>query len=211
MEQLHQKCISITRACFSSAIIAISLAAAATSATASEMVANDHGVLNPREYTLEQIMLKVKRGDLTDIECIYGYETAKHGKHVPARVIIRFCAEVRQLTQAMTLMAWMDENGYGLDSGPDLASAAEWDRLAAERGDSNAQHNYGLKLLRGRGVPQNLAEGRRYIDLAAANGDRSARQIVADNYNLANVVGIGMDRMHKRAGVPASENSAKTN
>lgn len=190
---------------------ALILAVAGTPANASEMMADDDGVLNPSEYTLEQILHKVERGELTDIECIYGYEAAKHGKHVPARRIIRYCAVVRQLTQSMTLLAWMDENGYALEGGPDLVSAAAWDRRAAERGDSNAQYNYGLKLLRGRGVARDVTEGRRYIDQAAANGDRSAQELVADNYDLSNVVGIAEDRLHKSTAAQISEPVARTN
>ncbi|MEQ8825366.1 MAG: tetratricopeptide repeat protein [Filomicrobium sp.] len=182
---------------FRFALVAGLLAGGITTSHAGEMVAYEGGVLNPAEYTLERILLKVERNQLSDIECIYGYETAKHGKHAPARVIIRHCAEVHKLPQSMTFMAWMDENGYGLEGGPDLASAAEWDRKAAERGDSNAQYNYGLKLLRGRGVAKDLAKGRYYIDLAAANGDSSAQDLAADNYSLSNVVGTGLDRLHK--------------
>ncbi|MEL7049604.1 MAG: sel1 repeat family protein [Pseudomonadota bacterium] len=211
MEQLRHLCTSSIRTRFRAAIVTFLLIASATTSIAGETIAYKDGVLNPQEYTLEQIMLKVKRGELTDIECIYGYETAKHGKHAPARIIIRYCAEMRKLPQAMTLMAWMDENGYGLDGGPDLASAAEWDRLAAESGDSNAQYNYGLKLLRGRGVARDVAKGRRQIDLAAANGDTAARSLIADNYNLTNVVGIGKERMHKEPKGSAAETAAKTN
>ncbi|MCH9806926.1 MAG: sel1 repeat family protein [Alphaproteobacteria bacterium] len=180
------------------------------SANAGEMLADNDGVLNPSEYTLERILHKVERNELTDLECIYGYETAKHGMHDPARIIVRHCAEVKKLPQSMTFMAWMDENGYGLDGGPDLVSAAKWDRRAAERGDSNAQYNYGLKLLRGRGVARDLDEGRRFIDLAAANGDTSAQELAADNYDLSNVVGIGEDRLHKSAAKSGGAKAART-
>lgn len=175
----------------------VACAAMATTAGAGEMVADQHGVLNPSEYTLEQILLKVEYNDLSEIECIYGYEVAKHGMHEPARVIIRHCAEDKQLTQAMTFMAWMDANGYALAGGPDLASAARWDRRAADLGDSNAQFNYGVTLLIGRGVDQDAAEGRRYIDLAAANGDESAKALAAARYDVSTVVGLYQDRLSK--------------
>lgn len=93
------------------------------------------------------------------------------------------------------MLSWMDENGYALD-GPDFASAAEWDRRAAELGDSNAQFNYGVKLLRGHGVPQDLVQGRAYIDRAAANGDEAAGQLAANDYDLSSVAGLGHHRAH---------------
>ena len=197
---------------FRTALSALLLAVTSSAAQANDMVVYKGGVLNPAEYTLDLIMLKVKRGEISDIECIYGYEAAKHGKHAPARVIMRYCAEVRKLPQSMTLLAWMDENGYALEGGPNLESAAKWDRRAAELGDSNAQFNYGLKLLRGHGVPRNFAKGRRYIDMAAANGDRAAAQLAADKYDLKNVVGIDADRrlqhgLHKHV----HNNKTKTN
>lgn len=211
MEQLRHTHITSIRARFRTALAAVVLAATATTAAASDMVVYEDGVLNPEEYTLGQMLLKVKRNQMTDIECIYGYESAKHGRHDPARTIISYCAEVRKLPQAMTLLAWMDENGYGLDTGPNLASAAEWDRKAAERGDSNAQYNYGLKLLRGRGVERDVAKGRHNIKLAAAAGDSSAQELVDNNYDLSTVVGIGMERMHKGKKTSAPTETAKTN
>ncbi len=203
--RIHRKPISL-RAALAAVMITVSGAAA----NAGDMIADQGGVLNPAEYTLEHILLKVERGELTDIECMYGYETAKHGIFGPARVIIRYCAENRKLPQSMTFMAWMDENGYGLETGPDLASAVEWDRRAAELGDSNAQYNYGLKLLRGRGVAKNVAEGRRYINIAAANGDSAAQKLVADNYDLNSAVGVGKDRLEKE-NRQAGPKVAKTN
>lgn len=148
---------------------------------------------NPSEYTYEGILQKVAQRQISDIECIYGYEFAKHGRHAEARVILTYCAGERRLTQAMTMLSWMDENGYALDR-PDFASAAEWDRRAAELGDSNAQFNYGLNLLRGQGVRQNLPEGRAYIDRAAASGHKAAQQLAADGYHLSGVAGISENR-----------------
>ena len=156
-------------------------------ATAAGAEDSADGTLNPSEYTYEGILRKVSERRLSDIECIYGYEFAKHGRHPEARLILNYCAGERRLTQAMTLLSWMDENGYALDC-PDLASAAEWDRRAAELGDSNAQYNYGLRLLRGYGVRQDISAGRGYIDRAAASGDEAAQRLVADHYEVSGVV-----------------------
>ena len=174
---------------------AILSASSIAAANAGETVVFDAGVLNAGEYTYDSLQLKLAQHQLSDLECVYGYEFAKHGHHQEARKILNYCAGERHLTQSMTLLSWMDENGYGLD-GPDLASAATWDRRAADLGDSNAQFNYGLKLLEGRGVAKNIAEGRRYIDQAAAKGDRAAQQLAAKSYDLSSVTRISEDRPH---------------
>lgn len=145
----------------------------------------EFGDLNPSEYTKENIFRKIESNSLSKIECIYGYETAKHGMHKSARVILEYCAETKNMTQAMTLLSWMDENGYGLSDGPNLVSAANWDRRAAELGDSNAQFNYGLKLLAGCGVDKDIEKGKEYIDLAAGNGYELAQLYVKSGYGTS--------------------------
>lgn len=183
---------------------------AATAVSAADTQADMHGVLNPSEYTLQDILMKVETHQLTDIECIYGYEAAKHGRYPPARVILNYCAGDKELPQAMTLLSWMDENGYGLDTGPDLVSAAAWDQRAAEMGDSNAQFNYGVKLMIGRGVDVDADAGRRFVDMAAANGDHGAILLVAANYDTSAVVGLTEERLggrypHHHHGAAAAE------
>lgn len=154
-----------------------------------------NGDLNPSEYTYEGVLEKIKHRQISDIECIYGYEFAKHGRHAEARLILNYCAGERGLTQAMTMLSWMDENGYAIDR-PDYEAAARWDRRAADLGDPNAQLNYGLSLLRGHGVELNNEEGREYIRRAAANGDKVAKQLVANGYNLAGVAGLNRNQAH---------------
>lgn len=174
-------------------LVAVILAAASGAASAED---SGDGVLNPNEYTYEGVLQKVVHRQISELECIYGYEFAKHGRHADARVILNYCAEERRLTQAMTMLSWMDENGYAIDR-PNFVSAAVWDRRAADLGDANAQLNYGLKLLRGVGVRQDLAKGQVYIDRAAANGDEVAKQLAAQNYDYSDIAGIAHDRGEK--------------
>jgi TPR repeat protein len=54
-------------------------------------------------------------------------------------------------------------------SGPkDLAEAARWYRLAAEKGEAESQFHLGYMLLLGEGVPKNLDEGLMWLERAAA-------------------------------------------
>ena len=65
------------------------------------------------------------------------------------------------------------------------------DRLAAERGDPDAQLQLGRAYIRGRGVPQDLGEGANWIRLAAEQGHADAQQALAVAYTRG--VGLPMD------------------
>ena len=58
--------------------------------------------------------------------------------------------------------------GEGRGVPQDYAEAARWYRLAAERGDAQAQYNLGLAYARGEGVTQNAVEAHVWFNLAAA-------------------------------------------
>ena len=62
----------------------------------------------------------------------------------------------------------------GLMVKKDLTEAAEWFRKGAEKGSSRSQVNYGLALVNGRGVPVNEAEGLKWIEKSAAQGQPHA-------------------------------------
>ena len=90
------------------------------------------------------------------------------------------CAEAGY-TAAMTWMSYMDSNGFGAEYDPD--KAAEWDRKAAEMGDPVGKFNYGLNLLRGHGVKQDIAQGRKWVDAAASDGLDVAHRLQAAGYD----------------------------
>lgn len=73
----------------------------------------------------------------------------------------------------------------GGEEDPDRAAA--WDRQAAEAGDPVGKFNYGLDLMRGRGVASDEALGRRYVDAAAADGLAVAKRLQALGYDLDEV------------------------
>ena len=101
-----------------------------------------------------------------------------------ARQLFERCAEAGY-TGAMTWMAQLDDNGLGAPENPEAAAA--WDRRAAEAGDPVGQFNYGLDLMRGRGVAQDMALGRSYVDQAAAAGLQVAKRLQDAGYDLDEV------------------------
>ena len=144
----------------------------------------EHGTLNPEEMTLGRVMENIDRGQTDMATCAAGYFITKSGRHVMARKLFETCAEAGY-TGAMTWMAQLDDNGLGADEDP--AAAAEWDRRAAEAGDPIGKFNYGLDLMRGRGVEMDETKGRALVDEAAAEGVVAAQRLQAAGYDLDEV------------------------
>lgn len=138
------------------------------------------GTLNPQELTIEYWVAKSKEPVFNSGMCMYGYPLAKMGAHEDARRIFERCSKAG-IVGAMPWMAWTEENGY--DKPADPAKAAEWDKKLADTGSSLGKFNYGLDLLRGHGVAQDLALGKHYVDDAAQGGDTTARELAAHNYD----------------------------
>lgn len=68
-------------------------------------------------------------------------------------------------------------NGRGLPV--DLAEAARWYRLAAERSGREAQFNLGMRHVRGQGATHDRVTGMLWVSLASRQGHPEA-QIVRD-------------------------------
>lgn len=165
------------------AIIALGFATPALAQVYQE--ADADGIKNPEELSFNGIMDRIRHGQASTIDYAMGYGAAKAGMHEEAREIFRDAIQKTENPQAMTWMSWMDDNGL---AGPeDAAAAAEWDRKAAELGSEVAAFNYGLDLMRGRGVPLDDEKGRRMIDQAAAMGDRTAQHLIDNDYDLDSV------------------------
>jgi hypothetical protein len=143
------------------------------------------GTLNPEEMTIARILDDVARGETSMMHCAAGYGITKKGDHDPARVVFEACAR-DGWTGAMTWMAQLDDNGLGTPD-EDPARAAGWDRMAAEAGDPVGMFNYGLDLMRGRGVPADEAGGRALVDRAAEAGLPVAQRLQAAGYDLDEV------------------------
>ncbi len=143
--------------------------------------ADGEGTLNPDEMSLGRVMDNIANGETSMTTCASGYMITKSGRHAEARRLFERCAAAGY-TGAMTWMGQLEDNGLGAAENPDRA--ASWDRRAAEAGDPVGQFNYGLDLIRGRGVSRDEAEGRRQIDRAAEAGLPVARRLQAAGYDL---------------------------
>ena len=157
-------------------LIAVVAAAAAAQA--------EDGTLNPEELSLNSAIAKAVRGEVDMMTCAQGYFITKSGRHAEARSLFERCAEAGY-TGAMTWMAQMEDNGLGGPEDPEAAAA--WDLRAADAGDPVGQFNYGLDLLRGHGVVQDIELGRRYVDQAADAGLPVAQRLQAAEYDLDEV------------------------
>ena len=149
-----------------------------------ETFSDEEGTLNPQELSMEGMLDRMREGKGHPMMGMVGYGAAKAGMHDTAREIFEDIAEEGNV-QGITWLSWMEDNGLAGREDPDRA--AELDRRAAEAGSAVGMFNYGLDLLRGRGVAQDDAAGRAMIDRAAAAGDRSARHLVENDYDLDSV------------------------
>ena len=165
-------------------LLCLGSVALADGPTPREMMIEDHGTHNPEELSLRGALARLKIGQPSPMDSALGYGAAKAGLHEEARALFEDSA-ARGSVQGMTWLSWMADNGL---AGPeDPEAAAEWDRRAAELGSEVAMFNYGLDLLRGRGVPRNESEGRRVIERAAALGETSAQHLIDNDFDLDSV------------------------
>lgn len=152
--------------------------------TAPDSVEDEGGTLNPEELTLNRVMRDIAEGDTSMTNCAAGYYITKSGRHEMARKLFEACAN-DGWTGAMTWMGQLEDNGLGAPEDPD--AAAGWDRRAAEAGDPVGKFNYGLDLMRGRGVVQDEDRGRALVDEAAEAGLAVAKRLQAAGYDLDEV------------------------
>ncbi|KCV83345.1 hypothetical protein ATO10_01250 [Actibacterium atlanticum] len=144
----------------------------------------DLGELNPEEMTIKKEIERAARGEVGMMTCATGYMITKKGDHEDARTVFNACADAGY-TGAMTWMSQLDNNGLGGEYDPD--AAAEWDRRAAEAGDPVGQFNYGIDLMRGHGVAQDLDRGKALVDQAASAGLDIAKRLQGAEYDLDEV------------------------
>jgi uncharacterized protein len=147
-------------------------------------LADSSGELNPPEMGMERVLENIRRGEADMVTCASGYYMTKKGDHGLAREVFETCA-ARGYAGAMTWMSQLDDNGLGAPENPE--AAADWSRRAAEMGDPVGQFNYGLNLLRGRGVAADPARGRALVDQAADAGLDIAQRLRGADYDLEEV------------------------
>ena len=163
---------------------ALSLLIAMLLSTHTAWAEDGGGDLNPEEMTLGRVMENIRRGETSMTTCASGYFITKSGRHAMARELFERCA-ADGWSGAMTWMSQLDDNGLG---GPlDPKRAAEWDRQAAEAGDPVGMFNFGLDLMRGRGVAYDPARGRSLVDDAARAGLPVAKRLQGADYDLDEV------------------------
>ena len=147
-------------------------------------LADNGGTLNPEEMSFNSVMAKAIRGKVDMVACSQGYHITKAGRHAEARILFRRCVDAGY-TGAMTWMSQLDDNGLG---GPeDAKAAAAWDKMAAYAGDPIGMFNYGLDLIRGRGVQRDIDGGRAFIDKAATSGLKIAQELQDADYDVETV------------------------
>jgi TPR repeat protein len=139
------------------------------------------GENNPEDLTLRRTVRSATEGDVNMMVCLAGHLLTNGGSHDEARAIFNACVAAGY-APAMTWMSCMEDNGFGGPENPD--AAAGYDRMAAEAGDPVVMFNYGLGLMRGRGVVRADAEGRRMVDDAADAGLAVARRLQGADYDL---------------------------
>lgn len=172
------------RAALIAALFVAGTAAGTAAMAETRTVEDEGGTLNPQDSGFGRVMSNIDNGVTDMTTCATGYYITKSGRHEAARKLFEACADAGY-AGAMTWMSQLDNNGLGGEYDPDASAA--WDRRAAETGDPVGQFNYGLDLMRGHGVPQDAAEGRRLVDAAAEQGLPIARRLQRADYDLDEV------------------------
>ena len=160
---------------------------AASAAVADErdtQVSDEYGTRNPEELSLRGALDRLRQGEDHPMTAALGYGAAKAGMHDEAREIFADSAS-RDNVQGMTWLSWMEDNGLGGPENPEAAAA--WDRRAMELGSEIGAFNYGLDVLRGRGVPHDRALGEKIIRRAAEMGSPDAQHLIDNDFDLNSV------------------------
>jgi len=167
------------------AIVAVlGLLAVAPSARAGDapaQVVTPDGTLNPETLTLNAIVNDhdFSKGSLT--YCTYGMLAAKTGRFEDSLNIFRQCSD-RGSDPSSLWMSFLSEQGLGTRQSDE--DAAGWAKKAADRGWKVGQYDYGLMLMKGKGVAKDVEEGKRMIGLAAEQGYGAAKDLIEGGYNL---------------------------
>ena len=116
------------------------------------------------------------------IKCLYGYAANKTGDHAAAIDIFEDCIRRWNDVFSMIGLAQMYETGIGIRH--DVARSTALMRRAAllEDGSSYpslARYHYGVALAEGSGVQADLAEARKWLRQAAAEGVAEAADYLA--------------------------------
>lgn len=117
------------------------------------------------------------------IKCLYGYVAGKTGNHEAAIRIFEDCIQRWNDVYSMIWLAQMYESGSGVQK--DQAYATALMKRGAELDDtadysSMARYHYGKALYFGLGTEMNRAEGVKWLQRAAAQGNSAAQSFLDD-------------------------------
>lgn len=145
--------------------------------------ADEIGVLNPADFSWRYYIDQMNRfPDRIGIICVNAYWLDKTGDHAGSLRFFKECAG-RGNPPSMIYLSTFYE--YGNGTSRDLAEATRWLRRAADAGYALGEFHYGVALLRGRGVPRDVENGKAWIGKAAAQKDRDAIAFIRSGYDLA--------------------------
>lgn len=152
----------------------------------------DHyGTTNPVEesieFQLDNLKTSPHNGTLT-VLCWKAHELRKASMNKKAFPVLLECAK-RGHDISMLDLASMYETGAGVERSNQ--QAAKWLKKSSDRGFSTAQLYYGIALLTGKGVKQNIAEGKTLIHRAAAQADHLAINLINSNYDIESIIPDG--------------------
>ncbi len=147
-------------------------------------VSDEFGTKNPEELSLRGALDRLRHDEWHPMTSALGYGAAKAGMHEDAREIFEDSA-ARGNVQGMTWLSWMEDNGLAGPENPE--AAANWDRRAMELGSEVGAFNFGLDVLRGRGVPHDQAYGEAIIRKAAEMGSPEAQHLIDNDFDLDSV------------------------
>lgn len=144
--------------------------------------ADETGVLNPTDFSWRAYMDRLDRfPDRIGLICDSAYYLDKTGDHQAGFAFFQECAKRGNPPSMIYLSTFYDE---GKGTAVDHAEATKWLKRAAETGYGLAQYHYGIALLRGQGVDQNVREGRLWITKAADQQDQDAIALVKSGFKL---------------------------
>ncbi len=157
---------------------------------ATELI-DENGFTNPVEQSLAFQMNNLKMGankQVLTVICWMAHELRKAGDNKKALPVLLTCAE-RGHDISMLELAIMYETGAGVIRS--YEEAAKWLKKSSDRGFSTAQLYYGIALLTGKGVKQNISEGKSLIHKAAAQNDHLAITLINSNYEIESIIPDG--------------------
>ena len=130
------------------------------------------------QYCLADMMVDGKCGEVDIKSAGYWFRRAADQGYTRAMCLLGwlydFCAEFTQKNQQYEFAFFYY---FGDGTFRDNAQAARWYRMAAEKGDSVAQHRLGCMYRDGRGVQQDSAKAERWLRVAA----KKANEVLEDH------------------------------